>query len=141
MLLNTRESIARFYSVDDVLAHVDIPLPEDDDLSDDDFDGYMEEEEGDDDNSDDEGDEGDGEEDDEESGSENNGIPDFVAQAWCSQEMANKTPLEFFQLFVTDEMLEGFACSRPSCLQSSLSTAMSCFVVRTYVSGIAPITA
>jgi len=32
-------------------------------------------------------------------------IPEFVGQAGCPQDMSNKSPMEFFQLFITDEML------------------------------------
>ena len=33
--------MAGLYTVDDVLAYMDIPMPEDDDLSEDDFEGYL----------------------------------------------------------------------------------------------------
>ena len=28
-------------------------------------------------------------------------IPEFVGQAGCAQDMSNKSPMEFFQLFIT----------------------------------------
>ena len=95
-------------------------MPEEDDLSgDDDFDGYIDGEsegEGDD------GDDGNGNDggatssDDSEDGGDgqdgDNGadgdvaIPEYLGHPGCTQDMANKDPIDFFQLFVTDAMLE-----------------------------------
>ena len=99
--------MAEYYTVSDVLAYMDIPMPEDDD-SDDDFEGYIDEEEignyGRDRN--DGGDyDGDlsGESDE---GSSDEGIPQYRLNSGCTQDMTNKTPIDFFQLFVTDDILE-----------------------------------
>ncbi len=118
--------MARHYTVDDVLAYMEIPLPEDDDFSDDEFDGYIEEMDEDGDNNgdgmdgdgdgmdgDDEGDgmntdnNGDGmNTDDNGEGDDSESIPKFVGEAGCTQDMANKSPIDFLQLFVTDDILQ-----------------------------------
>ena len=95
--------MARQYRIEDVLAYVDVPLPEDDEMSDDDFEGYLDE--------DDELD--DDEVDHTGSSSVNNGdeddkseIPEFCGELGCTQDMTNKSPIDFLQLLITDEMLE-----------------------------------
>ena len=108
----------RQYSVEDVLAYMEIPLPEDDDddFSEDEFDGYISE---DDDRIQGDGDgsgsgDGSGAEDQSEGGGEGGAgegeddarIPAYERQFGCTQDMSDKTPLEFFKLMVTDEMLE-----------------------------------
>ncbi len=88
---------------------LDIPLPEDDDYSEDEFDGYLSE-------GDENGDGysgergGSGDEDgdeDEDMGEEddNTTIPSYAGTPGCTQDMSNKSPLEFLELFITDEML------------------------------------
>ena len=37
--------MAKYYSVDDVLAYMEIPAPEEEDMSEDEFDGYIDQEE------------------------------------------------------------------------------------------------
>ena len=110
--------MSRNYTIADVLAYMDIPLPEEDDLSDDDdFDGYIDGEiededgDGDDGNGNDSENGGDGqdnENDGDEQDSDNGGveIPEYLGHPGCTQDMANKNPIDFFQLFVTDAMLE-----------------------------------
>ena len=99
--------MAEYYTVSDVLAYMDIPMPEDDD-SDDDFEGYIDEEEiGNDGRDGNDGGDYDGDlsgESDE--GSSDDGIPQYRLNSGCTQDMTNKTPIDFFQLFVTDDMLE-----------------------------------
>ena len=99
--------MAEYYTVSDVLAYMDIPMPEDDD-SDDDFEGYIDEEEiGNDGRDRNDGGDYDGDlsgESDE--GSSDDGIPQYRLNSGCTQDMTNKTPIDFFQLFVTDDMLE-----------------------------------
>ena len=96
--------MAGYYSVSDVLAYMDIPMLEDDD-SDDDFEGYIDEEEigNDRDGGDYDGDSLSGESDE---GSSDDGIPQYSLNSGCTQDMTNKAPIDFFQLFVTDDMLE-----------------------------------
>ena len=33
-------------------------------------------------------------------------VPEYLGHPGCTQDMANKNPIDFFQLFVTDAMLE-----------------------------------
>ena len=155
--------MARHYTVDDVLAYMEIPLPEDDDLSDEDFDGYLDEHEKDEDDGDDggwnsdagwndgnddggdgnydgsggggegsddgSGGGGEGSDDGSDGGSGGGGdgrgdgggdggsdggsdgsfyeIPEFVDEPGCTQDMSNKSPLEFLSLFITDKILKG----------------------------------
>ena len=96
--------MATYYSVDDVLAYMEIPLPDEDDISEDGFDGYIDQEEEEDANEGSEGeDSGDEELDGDEfdGDGEREGIPQFVGQ-----DMTNKSPLEFLQLFITEEILQ-----------------------------------
>ena len=100
--------MSRQYSIEDVLAYMDVPLPEDDEMSDDDFDGYLDEDdELDDDEVDhtgsDSGDNSSGNNGDEDDKRE---IPEFCGQLGCTQDMTNKSPIDFLQLLITDEMLE-----------------------------------
>ena len=106
----------RQYSVEDVLAYMEIPLPEDDDddFSGDEFDGYISED-------DDRVQGGDGYESGGEDGSgdvvgavggggaageeDDVQIPAYE-QFGCTQDMSDKPPLEFFKLMVTDDMLQ-----------------------------------
>ncbi len=39
-------------------------------------------------------------------GDDSESIPKFVGEAGCTQDMANKSPIDFVQLFVTDEILQ-----------------------------------
>ena len=107
----------RQYSVEDVLAYMEIPLPEDedDDFSGDEFDGYISEE-------DDRVQGGDGYESEGEDGSadvvgavggggaagegDDVQIPAYEQPFGCTQDMSDKPPLEFFKLMVTDDMLQ-----------------------------------
>ena len=89
------------YSVDDVLAYMEIPLPEEDDMSEDEFDGYIDQEE-------EECDEdADSSESDEEleGGDGKDAIPSFSGQGHCREDMNNKSPIDFLQLFLTDDLL------------------------------------
>ena len=98
---------------------MEIPLPEDDDYSEDEFDGYIDEFE------DDVGQSSDLREEDVDdrgsgnlssggssswdnrSGSDESGwtIPEFLENPGCTTDMTGKAPIDFFQLMVTDEML------------------------------------
>ena len=147
--------MAGLYTVDDVLAYMDIPMPEDDDFSEDDFEGYLTNDEdndeghsggggdgggdggdcgdcdggGDDggggdcgdcgdcdggcdegDGSGDNGGDGDGSEDGDGSdgdGSDgDNSLPEYTQHLGCTCDMTNKAPIDFFQLFFTDRILE-----------------------------------
>ena len=85
-----------------------VPLPEDDDLSDEEFEGYLNEGDSDDGDIDDNG----GSDDDMGdrngvNGDGDNGIPEFVGHPGCTQDMTNKAPIDFLQLFITDEILDG----------------------------------
>ena len=107
----------RQYSVEDVLAYMEIPLPEDDDddFSGDEFDGYISED-------DDRVQGGDGYE---SGGADRSGdvagavggggaagegddvqIPAYEQQFGFTQDMSDKPPLEFFKLMVTDDILQ-----------------------------------
>ena len=39
-------------------------------------------------------------------GAERDGIPQFSGQGGCIQDMTNKSPIDFFQLFLTDDILQ-----------------------------------
>ena len=118
--------MAGLYTVDDVLAYTDIPMPEDDD----DFEGYLtddKEDDGDNDEGDGGGD-GDGSDggeggggygDDSEDGDGNisgdgndsgdsddnsNSLPEYTQHLDCTSDMTNKAPIAFFQLFFTDSI-------------------------------------
>lgn len=101
------------YTVEDVLAYMDIPLPEEDDLSEDEFEGYIDEmvDNGGNGNSD-VGEGNDGQDGDNDGGEGNDGqedgpmIPEYIEHPGCTSDMTEKSPLDFFQLFVTDDMLE-----------------------------------
>lgn len=128
--------MARLYALNEVIAFMDIPLPEYDDLSEDEFEGYIEDDgnsNGDNDGGgqDDEREDGDGggnsvnDRGGREDGGENGGdnacgcddnssensdddptLPEYTQQPHCTQDMTNKSPLDFFQLFITDSILE-----------------------------------
>lgn len=108
--------MARLYSTEKVISYWDIPLPEEDVLSDDDFNGYTSdknEDQGDNDRSNSDGDNGrigdnggngdndgesdgnDGESDGNDGGSDGNyEIPEFMRQSGCTlSQMTNKSPL------------------------------------------------
>ena len=83
--LHIRGTMASYYSVDDVLAYVEIPLPEEDDISEDEFEGYIdqeEEEEEEDDKGEGSGDESEEELDEDEldDACDSDNIPKFVGQ-------------------------------------------------------------
>jgi len=99
--------MSRNYTIADVLAYIDIPLPEEDDLSDDDdFDGYIDGEIEDEDGNGDDGNGNDSDGHDSESGGdgqdgENGGdgqdsdhggveVPEYLGHPGCTQDMANK---------------------------------------------------
>ena len=105
----------RCYTIDDVLAYMDIPLPEEDEMSEDEFDGYTEdndreEECGRDDDDDVQGggaDDNSGRDDgDTETGEGGSVIPEYTRHPGCTQDMTDKSPLEFLALFITDAMLD-----------------------------------
>ena len=87
--------------MDDVLAYMEIPLPDEDDFSEDEFGGYL--------SSEDE----DGQGGDETSGSGDPSseciqpadIPPYILQQGCAHDMTNKIPISFFKLFVDEDML------------------------------------
>ena len=109
--------MAGYYSVSDVLAYMDISMPEDDD-SDDDFEGYIDEEEiGDDRDGGDYNGDLSGESDE---GSSDDGIPQYTLNSGCTQDMTCWKQLS----------------SRPSCSPSNTSTAMSCHAAHGCSSGL-----
>ena len=92
--------MASYYSVEDVLAYMEIPLPDEDDMKmslkgtlDDEGEGSGDEsyEELDEDELDD--------------ACENENIPKFMGQGGYTQDMSSKSPIDVFHLFITDEML------------------------------------
>ena len=113
---------------------MDIPMPEDDDLNEDDFEGYLtddKEDDGDNDKGDSGGDGseggegGDGSEggeggdggdgDGNNSGNGNdsgdgddssNSFPEYTQHPGCTSDMTNKAPIDYFQLFFTDSILK-----------------------------------
>ena len=128
--------------MDDVLAYMDIPMPEDDDMSEDDFEGYLEDD-GDNDEGDggdcdggegeeggdggdcdgsdsgeggdgsdcdgsDGGEGGDGDDSDGNNSSDDNSssLPEYTQHLGCTSDMTNKAPIDFFQLFITDTIVE-----------------------------------
>ena len=90
--------MSRNYTIADVLAYMDIPLPEEDDLSDDDdFDGYKDGETEDEDGNGDDGNGNDSDGHDSENGgdgqdSDHGGVevPEYLGHPGCTQDMANK---------------------------------------------------
>lgn len=91
------------FSLSTALSMLDVPLPEDDDMSNDEFDGYL------DDDSDAQGCENeDGRACPDSSGNSDvsQPIPDFQQPIGCANNMTNATPLQFFQTMVTNEMLD-----------------------------------
>ena len=88
---------SRRFGLSVAMSMLEIPLPEEDDMSDDEFDpdealfdsevGY------------------DGEE--SEADDDVPSIPDFRQPTGPSLDMSNKTPLDFFKLLVTEDMLDG----------------------------------
>ena len=112
--------------MDDVLAYMDIPMPGDD-LSEDDFEGYLTDDDGDNDEGDSGSGDGDcdgsdgGDSEDSEDGDGNNSgdgkdssdgddnsnsLPEYTQHPGCTCNMTNKAPIDFFQLFFTDRILE-----------------------------------
>ncbi len=80
------------------------------------------------------------ESDQDDGGSSNNeDIPEFVGQAGCTKDMSNKSPIDFLQLFLTDEILL-ILSSRPTCLHSSTSGPMSCAGGPGFISGLVSLT-
>ena len=91
------------YSVDDVLAYMEIPLPEEDDMSEDEFDSYIDQEE----ESNEDADSSDGDEELEEGDDrddDGDAIPSFSGQGYCTSDMTNKSPIDFLQLLLTDDL-------------------------------------
>ena len=88
------------------LSMLDIPLPEDDEMSDDEFDGYIDTDDltaADDDGA------LDGDNRDIDDSPVDTGIPllpDFQQPTGPALDMADKSPLDFFKLLVTDDMLD-----------------------------------
>ena len=91
---------SRRFGLSAALSLLEIPLPEDDDMSDDKFNGYVDPDEA--------PNEGEVGSDDHESESDNDvpSIPDFQQPTGPSIDMSDKTPLDFFKLLVADEMLD-----------------------------------
>ena len=80
---------------------LDITMPEDDNMSEDEFDGYL-----DDDVRDSNADSFEREATGSEEFEDGPYIPAFDRPSGCAEDMTNASPLKFFQQFVTDEMLE-----------------------------------
>ena len=94
------EMASRTLTVSMALSMLDIPFPEDDDMSDDEFDGYIDPDE-----TSAEGlDDGNGE--DSEQSDDVPPIPDFQQPTGPSVDMTDKSPLDFFKLLVNDAMLD-----------------------------------
>ena len=94
---------SRRFGIPAVMSMLEIPLPEDDDMSDDDFDGYVDPDE-----PPFDGDGGhDGEREEVEPEDDVPSIPEFRQPTGPSVDMSNKTPLDFFKLLVTEDMLDG----------------------------------
>ena len=108
--------MARNFSLEDVLATSDISMLDEDDRSEDEFDGYLDEEGG------DEGGEGEGEDGGEEEG-EGEGrddgeggegsmeddswsIPQYTLVPGCTRDTTNLSPLDFFTMMMSEEMME-----------------------------------
>ena len=92
------------YSVDDVLAYMEIPLLEEDDMSEDEFDGYIDQEE----ESNEDTDSSDGDEELEEGDDRDDDggtIPSFSGQGHCTLDMTNKSAIDFLPLLLTDDLL------------------------------------
>jgi len=126
--------MARLYALNEVIGFMDILLCEYDELSEDEFEGYIEDD-GDSNGDDDGGGQDDDREDgdgggnsandgwknggenggDNASGCDNNSsensdndptLSEYTHQPHCTQDMTNKIPLDFLQLFITDSILE-----------------------------------
>ena len=82
------------------LSMLEIPLPEDDDMSEDEFDGYIDPDEV--------PTRSEVDDDYEESAPDDDvpPIPDFQQTTGPSVDMSDKTPLDFFKQLVTDDMLD-----------------------------------
>ena len=94
------EMASRTLTVSMALSMLDIPFPEDDDMSDDEFDGYIDPDE-----TSAEGlDDGNGE--DSEPSDDVPPIPDFQQPTGPSVDMTDKSPLDFFKLLVNNAMLD-----------------------------------
>ena len=115
-------STARLFSLDEVVAEMDCmtipgPLVDDEDWSDDEFEGYVDESE------DEQQEEGEGDNDNEQhDGEEESGggleiggecevreasdLPPYSLTPGCNNPCDNATPLEFFRMLVTDDILE-----------------------------------
>ena len=85
-----------------------VPMPEDDDMSEDEFDGYLDDDDlttgGDESLSPTEDAASSSSQADDDVGSQP--IPDFQQPVGCAEDMMGASPLQFFQQLVTDEMLE-----------------------------------
>ena len=99
---NSEMASSRNIPLSVALSMLDIPLPEDDDMSEDEFEGYID---ADDDTADDT-EVANGTTDLEDSSDDVPPIPDFQQPTGPSLDMTGKSPLDFFKLFVTDEMLD-----------------------------------
>ena len=94
------EMASQTLTVSIALSMLDIPFPEDDDMSDDEFDGYIDPDE-----TSAEGlDDGNGE--DSEQSDDVPPIPDFQQPTGPLVDMTDKSPLDFFKLLVNDAMLD-----------------------------------
>ena len=82
------------------LSMLDIPLPEDDDMSEDEFDGYIDENE----------DLADGSNDTHGDDGEEVDVPAMCDFQQPSTDMTDKSPLDFFKVLIIDEMLVGPYC-------------------------------
>ena len=80
---------------------LEIPLPEEDDMSEDEFDGYVDPDEA----PFESGEDCDRKE--SEADDDVPFIPVFIKSTGPFVDMSNKTPLDFFKLLVTDDMLDG----------------------------------
>ena len=98
------EMASRTLTVSMALSMLDIPFPEDDDMSDDEFDGYIDPDETSNEGFDDGNGEGNGE--DSEPSDDIPPIPDFQQPTGPSVDMTDKSPLDFFKLLVNDAMLD-----------------------------------
>ena len=92
---------SRRFGLSVAISMLEIPLPEEDDMSDDEFDGYVDPDEAPFDSE--VGYDGEESEADDDVPS----IPDFRQPTGPSLDMSNKTPLDFFKLLVTEDMLDG----------------------------------
>ena len=92
---------SRRFGLSAAVSMLEIPLPEEDDMSEDEFDGYVDPDEA----PFESGEDCDGEE--SEADDDVPSIPVFNQPTGPSVDMSNKTPLDFFKLLVTDTVLDG----------------------------------